>query len=70
MANWRSHRETGHFFWSKIGHFRRFGTTKMRERLSRGLDVKWHIPFTCLDASKSGFLLEFTAKSGFPSGHD
>ena len=25
---------------------------KNRERLSRGLDVKWHVPPTCLDASK------------------
>ena len=38
-----------HFFWSKMGHFRRFGT-KNKERLSRGLDVKWHIPSACLDA--------------------
>ena len=30
MANWRSHRETVHFLGSNMGHFQRFGTTKMR----------------------------------------
>ena len=29
VANWRSRRETVHFFGSKMGHFRRFGTTKI-----------------------------------------
>ena len=43
------------------GSFSAFGHYKNKERLSRGLDVKWHIPSTCLDASESGFLLEFTA---------
>ena len=55
MAHWRSHSESVHFFWSKMGHFRRFGTTKIKERLSRGLDLKWHIPSTCLDASRKRF---------------
>ena len=39
-------------FSSKMGHFRRFWHYKDRERLSRGLDVKWHIPSTCLDTSR------------------
>ena len=39
--------------------FSAFWHCKNKERLSRGLDVKWHIPSTCLDAFKSGFLLEF-----------
>ena len=42
-------------FWSKIGHFRRFGTTNIRRDFSKGLDVKWHIPSTCLDASTMWF---------------
>ena len=42
-------------FWSKIGPFRRFGTTKNEERLSRGLDVKPHIPATGLGASRKWF---------------
>ena len=32
-------------FFDQMGHFRRFGTTKNKERLSRGLNVNWHIPF-------------------------
>ena len=28
---------------------------KNKERLSRGLDVKWHIPSTCLDAPRKWF---------------
>ena len=30
MAKWRSRRETVHFGGSKLGRFRRFGTTKIR----------------------------------------
>ena len=32
-----------------------FGAFRNKERLSRGLDVKWHIPSTCLDASRKWF---------------
>ena len=46
---WRSHRETVHFFGPKWV-FSAFWHYKNKERLSRGLDVKWHIPSTCLDA--------------------
>ena len=52
MANWRSHAETVQFFGPKIGHFRRFGTTKIRRDFRRVWTVKWHIPSTCLDASR------------------
>ena len=34
------------------GSFSAFWHYKNKERLSRGLDVKWHIPSTCLDASR------------------
>ena len=44
MANWRSHRQTVRFF-----------GLKNEERLSKGLDVKWHIPSTCLDAARMWF---------------
>ena len=50
MANWHSHRETVHFFGPKLV-FSAFWHYKNKVRLSRGLDVKWHIPSTCLDAS-------------------
>ena len=53
MANWRSHRETVHFFGQKS--FSAFWHYNYKERLSKGLDVKWHIPSTCLDASKMWF---------------
>ena len=54
MANWRSHRETVHFFGPK---WVIFGVLALqnKERLSRGLDVKWHIPSTCLDAYRKWF---------------
>ena len=32
------------------GSFSRFLYYKNKERISRGLDVKWHIPSICLDA--------------------
>ena len=53
MANWRSHRETAHFF--EIGDFRRFWHYKNKERPSKGLDVKCHIRSACLDASRVWF---------------
>ena len=34
------------------GSFSAFWHYKNKERLSRGLDVKWHIPSICLDASR------------------
>ena len=37
------------------GTFSAFWHYKNKERLSRGLDMKWHIPFTCLDASRKWF---------------
>ena len=44
------------------GLFSAFWHFKNKERLLKGLDVKCHIPSTCLDASKkSGFLLTFIA---------
>ena len=55
MANWRSHRENRALFWSKSGHFRRFGTTKIGRDFRGGLDVNWHIPSTCLNASRKWF---------------
>ena len=39
VANWRSRRDTVHFLGAKMGHFRRFGTIKMR-RDSRGFGRK------------------------------
>ena len=39
-------------FWVQNGSFSAFWRYKNKERLSRGLDVKWHIPSTCLDAFK------------------
>ena len=60
MANWRSHRETVHFLVQNVS-CSAFWHYKNKERFLRGLDVKWHIPSTCLDASKSDFLLGFTA---------
>ena len=41
------------------GSFSVFWHYKNKERLLMSSDVKWHIPFTCLDACKRGFLLEF-----------
>ena len=37
------------------GSFSVFWHYKNKERLSRGLDVKWHIPSTCLDAPRKWF---------------
>ena len=37
------------------GSFSAFWHYKNQERLSRGLGVKWHIPSTCLDASRKWF---------------
>ena len=37
------------------GSFSAFWHYKNKERLSRGLDVNWHIPSTCLDASRKWF---------------
>ena len=54
MANRRSHRETVHFFGPKWAIFG-FWHYKNKERVSRDLDVKWHIPSTCLDAFKKWF---------------
>ena len=42
-------------FWAQNGSFPRFWHYKNKERVSRGLDVKWHIPSTCLNASKKCF---------------
>ena len=42
-------------FLVQIGSFSAFWHYKNKERLSRGLDVKWHIPSTCLDASRKWF---------------
>ena len=39
-------------FFARNGSFSAFWNYKNKERLPRGLDVKWHIPSTCLDASK------------------
>ena len=45
-----------HFFGSKNGSFSAFWHYKNKEGLSsRGLDVNWHIPSTCLDASRKRF---------------
>ena len=35
--------------------FSAFWHYKNKERLSKGLDIKWHIPSTCLDASRKWF---------------
>ena len=37
------------------GSFSAFWHYENKERLSRGLDEKWHIPSTCLDASRKWF---------------
>ena len=37
------------------GSFSAFWHYKNKEGLSRGLDVNWHIPSTCLDASRKWF---------------
>ena len=49
-----SHRETVHFLASNR-LFSAFWHYKNKERLSKGLDVKWRIPSTCLDASRMWF---------------
>ena len=54
MANWRSDRETVHFFGPKWP-FSAFWRYKNKERLLKGPDVKCHVPSTCLDASKEWF---------------
>ena len=42
-------------FSAQNGSFSAFWHYKNKERLSRGLDVNWHIPSTCLDASRKWF---------------
>ena len=42
-------------FLVKNRSFSAFWHYKNKERLSKGLDVKWHIPSTCLDASRMWF---------------
>ena len=42
-------------FWFQNRSFSTFWHYKNKERLSKGLDVKWHTPSTCLDASKMWF---------------
>ena len=54
MANWRSDRETVHFFCSTMGHFRRLRTIK-EEGVSRGFDVELHIPPLASTPPKSLF---------------
>ena len=39
-------------FLAQNGSFSALWRYKNKERLSRDLDVKWHIPSTCLDAFK------------------
>ena len=46
-------------FFVQNGSFSAFWHYKNKERLLMSSDVKWHIPFTCLDTCKRGFLLEF-----------
>ena len=41
--------------------FSAFCHYKNKERLLKGLDVKWHIPSTCLDASRMWFSSGFKA---------
>ena len=55
MANWRSHMETVHFFFVQNGSFSAFWHYKNKERLPRGLDVKWNIPSACLNGSRGEF---------------
>ena len=60
MANWRSDKEAVHFFspkWDIFGIL----ALQNKERLSRGLDVKWHIPPIFLMPPESAFLLGFMA---------
>ena len=46
--------------------FSAFWHYKNKEKLSRGLDVKWHIPSTCLDASRKWvFYWALQHKQGF-----
>ena len=49
VANWRSDRETVHFLGPKWV-FSAFWHYKNKERVSRGLDAKWHIPSACLES--------------------
>ena len=42
-------------FLVKNRSFSAFWHYKNKERPSKGLDVKWHIPSTCLDASSNWF---------------
>ena len=42
-------------FLARNGSFSAFWHYKNKERLPRGLDVEWHIPSTCLDASRKWF---------------
>ena len=44
-----------HTFLVQNWSFSVFWHYKNEERLSNGLDVKWHIPSTCLDASRKWF---------------
>ena len=41
------------YCWKKLA----FWHYRNKERVSRGLDVRWHVPSTCLDASKRGFYI-------------
>ena len=54
MASWCSRKETGHFFAfsAQNGSFSAFWHYKNNERLSRGLDRKWHIPLLVLMLQK------------------
>ena len=51
------------------GSFSAFWHYKDKERLSRGWDVKWHIPLLVSIPPESVFLLEFVAQAGLPSGY-
>ena len=56
-------KENYYFFWVQNGSFSAFGHYKYKERLSRGLGVKGHIPSTCLDASRKSFSTEIYSKN-------
>ena len=42
-------------FLAQNGSYSAFWHYKNKETFSRGLNVKWHIPSTCLDASRKWF---------------
>ena len=48
-------------FWGPKWVISAFWHYKNKERPSRGLDVKWHIPLLVSMPPKSGFLQEFIA---------